>query len=374
VRVLHVNGERGWRGGEQQGLYLVQGLAARGVEQDVVAQPCSPLAERAAAAGASVLPVRMRGEADLWAVWRLRQVMRRGGYDVVHLHTARAHTLGALAAASLGRKRPKVVVSRRVAYSIHRHGALGLNRLKYVHGLDRIICISQAVADTLVADGVPRERLRIVHSGIDLARFDGAPPPTDAMRAELGIAPGARVIGSVAALTPEKGQQDLVAALPAILAREPRACLVILGEGPLREALIAQARELGVEAALKLPGFRKDIPTALRLFEVFAFPSHQEGLGTSVLDALASRLPVAASRAGGIPEMIRHEETGLLVEPRDPTGLAAAIGRLLADRTLAERLAAAGRALVERSMTHAAMVEGTLAVYRELLVHLHGET
>ncbi|MHC4829170.1 MAG: glycosyltransferase family 4 protein [Planctomycetota bacterium] len=367
MKVLHVNTEMGWRGGEQQVLYLMQGLAARGVEQALVCQPGSAIAERARAEGIEVKELRMRGEVDLFASWRIGRLASQEGFDLLHLHTSHAHMLGTMAKRFAKRPKPKTVVARRVDFSIYRHSFLGLNGLKYTMGVDRILCVSERIREVLLEDGLSPDRIRVAHSGVDLARIDGAEDQTEALREELSIPDGAAVIGNVGALVDHKGQRYLLEAAPAVFAAHPHARIVIAGSGALAEDLEALARSLGVRDRVSFLGFRSDVPSLLRVFDVFAFPSLLEGLGTSVLDALSARLPVVASRTGGIPEMIEDGETGLLVPPKDAVALGEALVRLLGDPALAKRLGEAGRARVEREFTIESTLDKTLLEYQALL-------
>jgi glycosyltransferase involved in cell wall biosynthesis len=164
-------------------------------------------------------------------------------------------------------------------------------------------------------------------------------------------------------LADHKGQRYLVAAAPAVLARFPQARVLVVGAGELLEPLAAQARKLGVADRVLFPGFRSDVPALLAALDLFVFPSHLEGLGTSVLDALALGLPVVATTAGGIPEMIEDGVHGRLVPPRDPDALARAMVELLEQPELARALGEAGRARVLAEFTADRMVEKTLAEY-----------
>ncbi len=365
LRTLHVNDAPTWRGGEQQTLYLLEGLRRRGHEAALVAQPRSPLAERARRAGIETVEIRMLGEMDVRAAWLLAREVRRREPDILHFHTSHAHTIGAIAAALVApRRRPRTVLSRRVDFSIYRHSFFGLNGIKY-RAADRIVAISGAIRDVLLADGVDPRRIDVVLSGVDPARFAGVRPAD--LRAELGLPPETRVVLNVAALAWHKGQETLVEAAPAILAERPDTLIAIAGEGEERGRLCARIRALGVEERVRLLGFREDVPALLRGADVFVMPSHAEGLGTAVLDALACGLPVVAARAGGIPEMIADGETGLLVEPRDAAGLARAVVRALSDAELAARLRAAGpRAVLERFSVDR-MVDSNIEVYRKVL-------
>jgi glycosyltransferase involved in cell wall biosynthesis len=364
LATLHVNTEPTWRGGEQQTLYLLVGLQKRGHPVTLCAQAGSPMVERARAAGIETIPMRMRGEADPVAIARLRQLLRHRRPQVVHCHTSHAHTLVGVAARTLGRARPKVLLSRRVDFSIFRHSFFGLNRLKY-RLVDHIVAISHRIRDVLLEDGLQSERIEVVHSGIDPARFEGAAAVD--LRREFDLPAETLVVLNVAFFAEHKGQRFLVEAAPEILRRCPNAAIFLVGEGELQPELEELAARLGVEKRVFFPGFRADVPGILRGADVYVMPSTMEGLGTSVLDALCCGLPVVAARAGGIPEMITDDENGLLVPPSDSVAVADAVVRLLESPTERERLGAAGPRTVAAEYTVERMVEGNLAVYRRLL-------
>jgi glycosyltransferase involved in cell wall biosynthesis len=362
LKTLHLNTERTWRGGEQQTLYLVQGLVRRGHVADLVCPPGAELARRARAAGAVVFETPMRGEADPSAVVRIARRLRDGAYDIVHMHTSHAHTLGCLA--SMLSRVARRIVSRRVDFSIYRH-PFSISGLKYKRGVDRFIAISSAVSDALVADGVSPERIAVVPSGVDPARVAGADGA--GLREEVALPPRAPLVVNVAHLAWHKGQEFLVRAAPAILEAVPEARVVIAGEGERRGLLEREIARLGLSERVRLAGFRADALRFTAAATVFAMPSVMEGLCTSILDALLLDRPVVASRAGGIPEIVEHEVTGLLVPPEDPAALGEAIVRLVRDPSLAARLARAGKERVLSDFTADAMVEGTLRIYEETL-------
>jgi len=264
-------------------------------------------------------------------------------------------------AAALAR-RGRCVVSRRVDFPVRRNP---ISRFKYAHGVARFVAISEAVSRALVASGVAGHDVSIVHSGVDLRRVDQAAEGT--LREEFSLPEDAQVVGNVAHMAKHKGQGFLVEAMSLVLQSARRAHLFLVGDGERRGALERQVRELNVGHAVTFTGFRSDVLECHNSFDVFVMPSRCEGLCTSVLDALALRKAVVASDVGGLPEMIRHERTGLLVPPARPRALAAAILRLLRDRALRQRLGEAGRRWVEERFTSHRMVENTVAVYEEVL-------
>lgn len=368
LRVLHLNTEPTWRGGEQQLLYLLDGLAAHGVPSTLVAQPDSPMFERARASGHEVVGMRMRGEVDLPAMLRLKRLIVEGDYSIVHAHTSHAHTLGQVATRLVSAaRRPLMVVARRVDFSIFRRSFFGLNGIKYLHGVDCYVTVSEAIRRVLIADGVPAERIHCVHSGIDLARIDDAPDLREALREEFEVPAGHTLLANVAHMADHKGQRYLLEAMPKVLAVRPETVCAIVGDGELKGDLMALADSLGIAEQMRFPGFRTDVPSILKALDLFVMPSHMEGLGTSVLDAMAAGAPVVGTEAGGMPESIIDGVTGLVCPIRDADALAKAILRMLGDPALAKSCAAAARAKVEAEFSTRSMVEGTLRVYRRLL-------
>lgn len=358
MRILHVTEQRGWRGGEQQASYLARGLDGRGhtvvlagrgggefIGRDHGFQP------------AAVIPMPCRGEGDPATMLRLARAIRGHKIDIIHAHSSHAHTY-ACAARAVAR-RGRVVVSRRVDFPPRDNA---FSRWKYTWP-DHFVAISSRIARVLSDFGVPSAKLTTVCSGIDANRLDAAP----LARAALGIPGDAPLLGNVAALVGHKDHATLLDAMPRVLDAIPDLQLVIAGEGPLRPQVETRIARLKLGGAVHLLGFRRDVPSLLRALDAFVLSSNEEGLGTTLLDALACGLPVAATAGGGIPEIVRDGETGLLAPAGDAQALADAIIRLFRERDLAARLAAAGKAMVLAQYTSEAMVEGNLGVYERLL-------
>jgi glycosyltransferase involved in cell wall biosynthesis len=362
LRVLHIDTEKTWRGGEQQALYLALGLQARGVEQLCVGRPGRPYVERCADAGLDAEAVEMRGEGDVLGIARLARLFERWRPDIIHMHTSHAHTLGVLACKKSGIGR--TVVSRRVDFTIYRN-FLRLSWFKYRFGVDRYIAISEGIKRQMVTDGIPGERIDVVHSGIDVRRFEGS--VVHDYKTEFGLPDDAVIIGDVAAFGWHKAQEFLVRAMPRILERVPSAYVFLIGDGDLRPRIEAEIRSLGLEDRILFTGFRTDVPSLIRGMDCFVMCSVLEGLCTSLLDALALGCPAVGSAVGGIPEVLVDDETGLTVPPRDPDALADAVVRVLTEPGLADRLRDAGRRHVNAGFTVDSMVEGNLGVYRRLV-------
>jgi glycosyltransferase involved in cell wall biosynthesis len=273
---------------------------------------------------------------------------------VVQLHDPHAVSAGVLA--SLGLATP-LVATRRVDFRLQGP----LSRRKYA-ACTRVVAVSRAIADVLHADGLPPGGVRVVYEGVqDRAALPGGRE----LLAAAGLPPEAPLIGNVAALTGHKDHETLLTAFARVTARRPDAWLAVVGDGELRAELERRAASLGLERCRFL-GFRTDLDALLPAFDLFCLSSHMEGLGTSLLDAMCFSRPVVATRAGGIPEAVAHEETGLLSAPRDPDGLAANLLAVLGDPARARRLGAAGRERFTRLFTTDRMIDATLGVYHEV--------
>ncbi len=348
----------GWRGGEQQASYLIRGLRQRGHRVILCGRSGGAfLAADHGCEGLERVALPLRGEFDLVSAWRVARLIRSSRADIIHAHTSHTHTIANIARQLAGRG--VVVVSRRVDFEPKPHV---FNRWKYRQP-QRIVAISDRIAEVTRRFGVGADRLRVVHSGVDERRFDVAPLP----RAALGVPDGVPLLGNVAALVGHKDHATLIAAMPSVLERLPSLRLVIAGDGPLRATLEAQIAARGVGHAVTLLGQRADVPRLLRTLDAFVLSSKEEGLGTSVLDAMACRLPVIACAGGGIPEMVRNGETGYLVPRQQPAALAAAIVRAFTNGDEARALATNATRLLQAQFTADRMVAGNIAVYEEAL-------
>ncbi len=352
VRVLHVDPERSWGGGEAQVLALLRALAARGHVSTLAAPPESPLARAAAALGVPVRPLRVQNHLDLRAGLALRRLVP--GHDVVHFHTARAHAM-----APLCRRGPvRLVVTRRMDY-VPAGGPYV--RYLYNRAVDAVIAISEGVRAALLRVGVRPERIRVVPSGIEPARL--APPAgaREALRREWRIDAEDVLVLVPGALERRKGHAVLLAAASLLAADGLRLRYVFCGDGREAAALARAAEALG--GGVHFAGFRADMAACLAAADIVALPSLREGLGVAALEAMAAARPVVGSRVGGLAEAVAHEESGLLVPPAEPPALARALARLARDAPLRARLGAGGRARVLARFTAEQMAEGTLACY-----------
>jgi L-malate glycosyltransferase len=360
---LHIDTARTWRGGQNQVLLTVNGLRSIGHRTALVAHPDGELRRRAAE-GLDLIPIAPRGEMDLSAAWKLSRAIRRLEPDIVHAHDAHGVALAALAlsmvaasARRAGNAVPALVAARRVDFHLRGNS---LSRWKH-RQVDCFIAASEAIREMLVADGVPPERTATVHEGIDVEHVLAAPPVN--VHETFWLPHHAPVVGNVAALVAHKGQKHLIDAAHLVVQEIADARFLILGEGELREPLERQVRDYRLEKHVLLPGFRPDVLGCIKRFDLFVMSSVTEGLGTSLLDAMACSRAVVATRAGGIPEVVEDQVTGALVAPRDHVALAGAIVRLLRDAASREQMGAAGFARVSARFTVDRMVAETADVY-----------
>jgi glycosyltransferase involved in cell wall biosynthesis len=357
---LHIDTARTWRGGQNQVLLTVNGLREIGHRAALVAHPDGELRRRAAE-GLELVPLAPKAEMDLHAAWQLSRAIKRLRPDVVHAHDPHAVAVASLAL-SLGgaAAAAPLVASRRVDFHLKGNA---FSRWKH-RQVDCYIAASEAIRKMLVADGVPADHTVTVHEGIDVAAAAAAPPVN--VHEAFWLPHHAPVVGNVAALVPHKGQRHLIEAAHLVVRHVPDARFVILGEGELRDHLERQIREYHLEKHVLLPGFRTDVIGCIKGFDLFAMSSVTEGLGTSLLDAMACSKAVVATRTGGIPEVVADGVTGVIVPPRDHHAMAAAIVRLLGDDPLRRRMGDAALARVRERFTVERMVAGTAEVYERV--------
>ena len=364
---LHIDTARTWRGGQNQVLVTVMCLRSLGHRAMLVAHPGGELRQRAAE-GLDLMPLAPKTEMDLGAAWRLSRLIKQLTPDIVHAHDPHGVAMAALALSmSTQLAKPPLVASRRVDF--HLRGS-SLSRWKY-RQVDCFICASEAIRQMLIGDGVPEVRAVTVHEGIDLGRVAAAPAAK--LHEEFWLPHHAPIVGNVAALVPHKGQKHLIEAAAIVVRQVPDARFIIAGEGELRESLERQIKEHRLEKHVLLAGFRPDVLSLHQAFDIFVMSSVTEGLGTSVLDAMAAGKPVVGTRAGGIPEVVVDGTTGLLVPPRDHEAMAAAIVTLLKDEGLRRRMGEAGLARARERFSAERMVQDTLRVYERVAMHPHQE-
>ncbi len=339
--IYHLDAEPGLRGGERQLLYLAAALRARGRENLICSRPGGELEAEARRQGFAT--------ASASAFSLVRRARAQGA--IVHAHTG--HAAGTAAWASWAGV--PVVSHRRVDFPVKGLSA----RWKY-GAAGKVVCVSKAIAEIMKAAGTPAAKLAVIPdglpvtaeeskwAGVDPERFS---PPTAERRAacrrelaaEFNFPQDALLIGNLAALVPHKDHAALLAAAVIVLLQRPKVKFLIAGRGPEEEALFESIKRMGLLGKVILLGHREDPVPLLKALDIYVQSSWGEGMGSVLIEAAACGVPIAATTAGGIPEVVEDGGSGLLVEPRNPEAMANNLIRLIDDGPLRLRLAAEGR-------------------------------
>ncbi len=360
LRILHVTSEQGWRGGENQLLLLLRQQRKLGHSTALVAPPGSTIADKFLQDGGKVFSLKQRSDLDVFAAWELSHIMQTYECEVIHAHTGRAHAI-AVWSNWFKRKKAPIVVSRRVSFTLKNHF---LNRLKYQKA-DHFIPISNAARAPLLQIGVSEKSITIIPEGVDADMLERK--SRLGVREEFGISDSAFVVGNVAHCELNKNQALILDAAPEIIQAHPGIQFIIVGDGKELNSLKQKADALGIQDSVILPGFRNDIERFYQAFDCFVITSFEEGLCSSILEAQCCGVPVVATRAGGIPEIVIDKNTGLLIDKSDKTGLVDALTKILNDKKFAANLCSAGRNSVLQNYTIDIVAEQTLDVYRKVI-------
>ena len=351
LRVLHVNNQRTWRGGERQ-VELLVGYSSDRIHSAIACDPTGTLYQRLSK-NHEVVDLSIRHGLDLKAAFRLKKFARK--YDLIHCHTPKAQSV-AILAKILGGKTP-VVCTKRTSFPI---GNNYFSKLKY-RRTDRIVCVSRASAEVLQKQ-LPDLTLKVIHSAIEKAQKI---KPVD-LEALIPETRNRKIIGYVAAFTEEKNPQVFLKTATSVIDQNDDCCFLWIGDGPLKTNIQAQVEKLGLSDRIFLPGFQKDIQSWIAALDVLFFPSSSEGFPTTVLQALQVSVPVVASSLPGIREMITQGETGLLEEANHPDGFANKILEILSNDDLSRFMRDNGLQSVKQYYADQ-MAEKYIRLYQEML-------
>ncbi|MBV6274438.1 glycosyltransferase family 4 protein [Alcaligenaceae bacterium CGII-47] len=358
LRILHSEAATGFGGQEQYIFRMMCAMRECGHHMEAACQPHAQLTARLRDEGFVVHTLYMDGPLNyIRGVSRLTKVLKQGRFDVVNTHSRRDALLVGMAARFAGV--PLIVRTRHLAKKI---GSL----LSFTIVPKRVITASDFVRNLLIARGVSPAHVATVYPAVDFPD----PMPAPILRTSLGLSDRALIVGSVGVLRAEKGHAELIEAMAPIIGRCPDTHLVIVGGGhPAQETLQALVDKKGLTRNVHLLGTRNDVPALLPDFDVFALATHSEASGTAFVEAGAVGIPVIGTRVGGVPEMMRDGETGLLVPLFDIPALSAAIEQLLKAPDLRRQMGRAGRqyCFVEDRFTRRAMARNTEACYQRWL-------
>ncbi|MBK6640968.1 MAG: glycosyltransferase family 4 protein [Bacteroidetes bacterium] len=359
--VLHVATAFSWRGGEQQVAYLTSELKRLGIRQYILCAAGSAMEEYCIASHIPFFTSPKRSSFDISFAQKIKKLCAGNSIQLVHAHDSHAHTFAIYAAVLFGNK-AKIIVSRRVDFKVSKNI---LSKFKYNHSaVARILCVSDKIREITSEAVNDQAKLVTVHSGIDASRFTGK-VNTGILHREFSLAPGTKIVANVAALAPHKDYPTFLRTVAILKKKFTDVAFFIIGDGPEKEKIDNMINEMKLNDVVYCTGFRTDIPDILPELDVMLITSETEGLGTAILDAFACKVPVVATAAGGIPEIVIHQQTGLLAAVADASGLADAVTDVLTDVNLRNSLIAGATAHLQnfsREATAAKTLREYLAV------------
>jgi len=362
MNVLHLCSEESWRGGEQQIAYLIEELRLLGVSSTVAVKSDSAFEKYCGEKAIPFFTLGFKNDFDFLSAIKLNVECKKKKFDIIHLHSSRAHGIAFLSS-MIGNKVP-MVLSRRVDFELKKNW---FSKAKYnADAIRKIICVSDKVKEIVSRTIAHPEKCMIVYDGIDLNRFAGK-GVKGKIREEFGISDDEVIIGNVAALAPHKDYFTFLETAK-ILSSKIKAKFLIAGNGPMKSKIENRIRELDLGSHVIMLGFRSDLESIYADLDVLLFTSQEEGLGSSILDAFACRVPVVSTNAGGIPEIVINEVTGLSAPVKDSTLLALNVQRLISNVSLHDKIVnEAAKRVVNFSKENMAL--RTLDVYNEVLSH-----
>ncbi|NNC83782.1 MAG: glycosyltransferase [Flavobacteriales bacterium] len=367
MRILHISSEATWRGGEQQIAYLIQESMSRGQAVEVLCKSDSAFQNWCEEQSIPYRTAPFKNSFDLYSAWKLRSYIRDSRIDLIHIHSGKGH--GVFALSTLLGVRTPAILSRRVDFPLKNNPwsrwKYGLSQIKH------ILCVSDAIRALVLEKVSDPERVSTIHSGIDLSRFEHLKPKS--LHEQYDIPRNRMLIGNVAALAPHKDYRTFIRTAERCVDSGLPVHFFIIGEGDERSMIESEISRSGLQSHVTMTGFLQDIPAVLAGLDLFLISSETEGLGTSILDAFAAGTPVIATAAGGIPEIVIHEQTGLLCPIKDDQCLAFSVKRLLDDTDLKERLRIGATEHLQQ-FTKQTVAQQTLAVYEEVLSALPSKT
>lgn len=360
LTILHTESAKRWGGQERRTFAEAVEFKKRGHRVILVVQPGSLLGKHAKEVGIEVREIGMRNKEILKAFFQLFSLMRRERVDIVNTHSSKDSWIASFAARLA--HRPILLRTRHITIPISNHPFNIVYKLPH-----KIITIGGAIRkDMIELNRFSPEKIISIPTGVDLNKFNPDRVKGN-IRKELGIDQDTPLVGSISIIRTEKGFPYFLEAAQEILKTKPETRFLIVGYEPKGNTLVQEVRRQGLDDKVFMPGLREDIPDILAHLDVFVLCSLREAFGQAIAQALAMKRPVVTTNVGGIPELIKDNETGLLVPPADGKALAKAILKLLENREKAKRLGESGRRLIEEKFSQEIMIAKIEDLYRELL-------
>ncbi|GAB4131555.1 MAG: glycosyltransferase [Ignavibacteriales bacterium] len=324
VRVLHIDIDKNWRGGQRQALYLHEYLLSKNYLSIMVCSENSIMEKRCKEQLLRYESINYRNELDLISAVKIGKIVKANKINIIIAHSSHALSLGLLV--KLLQRSVKLIAVRRVDFKIQNNI---LSKWKYkTDYLNKIVCVSNYIKSVMTIAKKIEEKLMTIRDCIDVKRINDS-QFDETLKKKLNIQSSEIIIGTVAAFVGHKDYPTFIKAASIVVEKYPNTIFVCVGEGKLKNDMIELSKELNVYEKFRFVGFTDDVISYLKIFDIFVLSSKREGLGSSILDAQAVGLPIIASRTGGIPELIVDGTTGLLVEPKNPKKLSEAILRLI---------------------------------------------
>lgn len=363
LKVLHISSEYTWRGGEQQIAYLIDELTKLGVDNFVACRKGSVFEKHCIDNLIEHISLPFKSSYELGSANQLKTFCKYMEIDIMHMHSSRGHTIGVLS--SLLGNNSKLVLSRRVDFPVKGNW---LSKWKYNYSkIRRIICVSEKIKKVMSPFISNKKRLVVAHSGIDPSRFKDT-QNKGILHKEYGLDNDVKIVGNISALADHKDYPTFInTAAEFKKTATQKVKFFIIGEGSLREEIEGLIEEKGLKDDIIMTGFRNDIADIIKELDVFLITSKEEGLGTTVLDAFASKVPVVATAGGGIPEMIEHQNTGLLYDIGDYKNVALGVKIMLEDEKVVKRITNAAEEKLLAEFTKDQTAKKTLEVYKGIL-------
>ena len=366
MKLIQFTAFKGWRGHEQKIIYLYEAFRDYGYvkEQWIVCSPDSEIFRIATEKGLNVIGLDYKSEYDLKFAKKFKKLSDELGADLVFLHSSKAHTLAVFSKLLFGLKMPLVLCRT----MIERVDTNFFRKWKYNYkGIKKIICVSQPVVDILKFAVKDHSRLSIVGSVTDVDKFIKT-EKNGMLHREFGIPYDYKIIGNIAAFSPMKDHHTWINTVAELHKRGLKAKYILIGKGGLETEIRKMVADKGLQDEVIFAGFRTDIPQCLPEFDLLLFTSNNEPTGGVILESYACRVPVVASNAGGIPTILKDNETGFLARSGDPVDFANKVEALLYNGELREKFTKNGYDFLMKTSTKEVIAK---EMYDELLeVHL----
>lgn len=361
IKVLHLSSESTWRGGEQQIIYLVEETRKLDVEAIVGCKAGSEVENYCKENDLPFYSLDFKSAYDFSTAREIIRIAKEEDIDLVQTHTSKSHTMSVIAGL-IGLNVPQIM-TRRVDFPVKDNW---FSKFKYNYSkITRIICISETIRRITEPDIHDKSKLVTIHSGVDMDRFL---PHKDSqwLRENYKMSDDTVIVGNTSAISDQKDYPTFISTAEAVLKKRKNVHFFIVGDGPEREEIQELVKKRGLKDKITFTGFKKNIREILPSLDVFLFTSKTEGLGTSVLDAMAAGVPIVATAAGGVSEMVNHEKNGLLFPVKDVKQLTEGVIRLIDDPIYAEKLIEEGRKTVMNFSKQKTAVR-TVELYKEIL-------